>query len=175
MLVLKAFRRSLNHSTSQKCSVDQAVIFFHSPTKPETKSRKSASSSCQTALSLIAATVHLIDEFKAGPSRKHVEVTNLGELHWMLGVENQTEMRHADTIHTCPSAHTYDSILRRFYNFDELKPLSTPMDPAIRPSPQNQSPANARKPHAIILTSKPYRESSGIAPQLGHLSHSTRH
>ena len=35
---------------------------------------------------ITASNLRLIEEFKAG-LRKHIEVTDLGELHWMLGVE----------------------------------------------------------------------------------------
>jgi len=37
---------------------------------------------CTIAASSVAA----VDTFKAG-LRKHVEVTDLGKLHWMLGIE----------------------------------------------------------------------------------------
>ena len=66
----------------------------------------------------------LVDDFKAGLS-KHVEVTDLGELHWMLGIEVKRN-RAAGTVHLLQRAYI-DSILHRF-NFNDLKPLSTPMD-----------------------------------------------
>jgi len=50
-----------------------------------------------------------------------------------------------------------DSILRR-YNFDDLKPLSMPMDPAIHLT-NNQSPTNTAE-HAI-MRDKPYHEAVG--------------
>ena len=46
---------------------------------------------------IAASNLGLIDEFKAG-LRKHVEVTNLGELYWMLGVKIKRNW-HADLIH----------------------------------------------------------------------------
>jgi hypothetical protein len=56
------------------------------------------------------------------------------------------------------SQHAYiDSILRR-YNFNELKPLSAPMDPSIRLT-SDQSPATTAE-HAI-MRDKPYREAVG--------------
>jgi hypothetical protein len=73
----------------------------------------------------------------------------------MLRVEIKQD-RHAGTIHMSQRAYI-DSILRR-YNFDELKPLSTPMDPAIRLT-TDQSPANATE-HAIMCD-KPYCEAVG--------------
>ena len=84
-----------------------------------------------------------------------LEVTDLGELHWMLGVEIRRD-REAGTIHLSQRAYI-DSILRR-YNFDELKPLSIPMDPSIRLS-SDQSPATTAE-HAV-MRDKPYRKAVG--------------
>ena len=65
----------------------------------------------------------LVDDFKTHLS-KHVEVTDLGELHWMLGIKKHRP--EASTIHL--SQHSYiDSILHCF-NFADLKPLSMPID-----------------------------------------------
>ena len=56
------------------------------------------------------------------------------------------------------SQHTYINSILQHYNFNELKPLSTPMDPAI-PLTTDQSPANAAE-HAIMCN-KPYCEAVG--------------
>ena len=107
----------------QCVSVDQAV--FH-------KSNKQKSELIVVAVhvddcTIAASNTRLIEEFKAG-LRKHVEVTDLGALHWMLGLEIKRD-REAGTIHI--SQHAYiDSILHRF-NFTDLKSLSTPMDTSI--------------------------------------------
>ena len=103
---------------------------------------------------IAASNLRLIEEFKAG-LRKHVEVTDLGELHWMLGIKIKRNWDKG-TIHL--SQCTYiDSILRR-YNFDELKPLSTPMDPSIHFS-SDQSPSTTAE--HVIMRDKPYREAVG--------------
>ena len=107
-----------------KCSVDQAV--FYKLNKP--KNKVTVVTVHVDDCTIAASTPHLVEDFKAG-LREHVEVTDLGELHWMLDIEIKRD-RDARTIHL--SQHAYiDSILRR-YNFDELKPLSTSMDPSIR-------------------------------------------
>jgi hypothetical protein len=134
----------------KKCSVDQAVFYKADKAKNEVTVVAVHVDDCTIA----ASNLRLIDEFKAG-LRKHVEVTDLGELHWMLGVEIKRD-RHAGTIHLSQRSYI-DSILRR-YNFDELKPLSIPMDPAIRLTSE-QSPASAAE-HAI-MRDKPYREAVG--------------
>ena len=50
-----------------------------------------------------------------------------------------------------------NSIIRR-YNFDDLKPLSMPMDPAIHLT-NNQSPTNTAE--HVIMRDKPYCEAVG--------------
>ena len=77
---------------------------------------------------LIASTAALISGFKAQIA-KHVEISDLGELHWLLGIEIK-QNREARTIHISQRAYI-QSILRR-YNFHDLKPLSIPMDPAMQ-------------------------------------------
>jgi hypothetical protein len=133
-----------------KCSVDQAVFYKANKDKNEVTVVAVHIDDCTIA----ATNLKLIDEFKAG-LRKHVEVTDLGELHWMLGVEIKRD-RRAGTIHMSQCVYI-DSILR-CYNFDELKPLSMPMDPAIRLT-ADQAPATAAE-HAIMCD-KPYHEAVG--------------
>lgn len=133
-----------------KCSVDQAV--FHKSDKG--KNELTVVAVHVDDCTIAASTLSLIEDFKAG-LRKHVEVTDLGELHWMLGVEIKRD-RDARTIHLSQRAYI-DSIIRR-YNLDDLKPLTTPMDPAARLTPE-QAPATAAE-HAI-MRDKPYREAVG--------------
>jgi transposase InsO family protein len=132
------------------CSVDQAV--FYKSDKDRTKITIVAVhvDDCTIA----ASSLRLIDDFKAG-LRKHVEVTDLGELHWMLGLEIKRD-REGRTIHISQRAYL-DSILRRFH-FDDLKPLSTPMDTSFRLT-KEQAPASAAE-HAI-MRHVPYREAVG--------------
>src|SRR4051812_9158556 len=106
----------------KRCDVDQAVFFK------------------RTLKSLIIILVHvddctivasglsLIEEFKAEVS-KHVEITDLGELHWILGIEVRRN-RDRRTIHLSQRSYI-DSIIRRF-GFEDSKPLSLPMDPNVK-------------------------------------------
>ena len=103
---------------------------------------------------IAASNLHLIEESKAS-LRKHVEVTDLGELHWMLGIKIK-QNRDEGTIHL--SQRAYINSILRCYNFDELKPLFTPMDPSICLS-SDQSPSTTAE-HAI-MRDKPYREAVG--------------
>jgi hypothetical protein len=79
-----------------------------------------------------------VDAFKAGLS-KYVEVTDLGELHWMLGIEVKRD-HAASTIHL--SQCTYINSILHHYHFSDLKPLSMPMDVQAKLMSE-QSPANA--------------------------------
>ena len=102
------------------CSVDQAVFYKSDKDKKEHTIVAVHVDDCTIA----ASNARLVEQLKAG-LREHVEVTDLGELHWMLGLEIKRD-REAGTIHLSQGAYI-NSILRH-YHFDNLKPLSTPMD-----------------------------------------------
>jgi hypothetical protein len=103
-----------------QCSVDQAVYYKVSRDEGELTIVVVHVDDC----SITATSDDLVEALKAG-LRKHFEVTDLGELHWMLGIEIRRD-RASRMIHLSQRAYI-DSILRR-YNFEDLKPLSTPMD-----------------------------------------------
>jgi hypothetical protein len=104
-----------------RCDVDQAVFFRH--TNDATIIVLVHVDDCTIA----ATTQVLVKHFKAGIS-KHVEITDLGELHWLLGIEIKRD-RERRTIHLSQRAYI-DSIIRR-YNLDNLKPASTPMQQGL--------------------------------------------
>ena len=68
---------------------------------------------------------------------QHVEITDLGELHWLLGIEIKHD-RNKKTIHL--SQRSYISSILCRYNFQDLKPVSIPMDTNIRLT-TSQSPS----------------------------------
>ena len=73
---------------------------------------------------IAASTLSLIVTFKCRISQ-HVEITDLGELLWLLGIKIKCD-REQCIIHL--SQCTYlNSIIAR-YNFQDLKPVSTPME-----------------------------------------------
>jgi hypothetical protein len=76
---LSSIFKSLGFS---KCSVDQAVFYKQNKTKNKVTVVAVHIDDC----TITASSLDLIEGFKAD-LRKHVEVTDLGELHWMLGVE----------------------------------------------------------------------------------------
>ena len=66
----------------QQCSVNQAVFHKSDKRKKELTVVAVHVDNCTIA----ASSMRLVEDFKAG-LRRHVEVTDLGALHWMLGIE----------------------------------------------------------------------------------------
>ncbi len=79
-----------------QCSVDQAIYHKTNAAAHELTVIAVHVDNCMIAASML----RLMDDLKAGLS-KHVEVTNLGELHWMLGIEVKRDWV-AGTIVTLP-------------------------------------------------------------------------
>ena len=77
---------------------------------------------------IVATSSQLIAEFKSAISN-HVDITDLGDIHWLLGIEILRD-RPARRLHLSQRSYI-DSIIRR-YGLQDLKPVSLPMDPNIR-------------------------------------------
>ena len=85
---------------------------------------------------IAASALSLIVELKA-QIRNHVKIMDLGELHWLLGIE---VMRNREEQTIALSQRSYlDSIIHHF-RFDDLKPILTPMEPHIKLT-NTQSPS----------------------------------
>jgi hypothetical protein len=87
--------------------------------------------------------------------REHVEVTDAGEVHWLLDIEMKPD-RKAHTISLSQRAYI-ESIICRF-NFNELKPILTPIEPHVKLT-TSQSPVTAQD--FAAMRDIPYRESIG--------------
>jgi Reverse transcriptase (RNA-dependent DNA polymerase) len=131
-----------------QCEVDQAVFFKTG------KSSKAIIVVHVDDCSIAATSLAIMGELKTRIG-KFVEVTDLGELHWLLGIEI-TRDRERRTISMSQRSYI-DSILRR-YGFEDLKPISTPMDPHIRLS-SAQSPTTGLE--FAAMKNIPYREAVG--------------
>ena len=70
----------------------------------------------------------LIDDLKMR-IKEFVEITDMGELHWLLGIKVKRD-QEARTILLSQCSYI-DSIVRRF-GFKDLKPITTPMDPNVK-------------------------------------------
>jgi hypothetical protein len=120
----------VEHLGFTRCDVDQAVFFRH-------EGRNLIIILVHVDNCTIAATtITLILNFKKKIS-EHVEITDLGELHWLLGIEIRRD-RERHSIHLSQCSYI-DSIIRR-YNLQDLKPVSTPMETNLRLS-SSQSPS----------------------------------
>ena len=144
------FTQILSSLGFSQCKVDQAVFYKHSKSPHVLIVIAVHVDDCTIAANSATA----IDAFKAG-LRKHVEVTDLGELHWMLGIEVKRD-RASGTIHLSQRSYI-DSILRRF-GFEDTKPVSTPFDTQVRLTLE-QAPADAAE--FAIMRDVPYREAVG--------------
>ncbi|CAA7264973.1 unnamed protein product [Cyclocybe aegerita] len=114
----------------EQCAVDQAVFF-----KRHGKALVIVLVHVDDC-TIVATALPLIEAFKAEVA-KHVEITNLGKLHWILGIEvRRNRERHIIFL----SQHSYIDLIIRWYNLQDLKPLSIPMDPNVRLS-SAQSPS----------------------------------
>ena len=77
---------------------------------------------------IIVSALSLIVELKV-QIRNHVEITDLSKLHWLLSIK-VTQNREKRTIALSQRSYL-DSIIHCF-GFDNLKPVSTPMEPHIK-------------------------------------------
>lgn len=142
---LWAILQSLGFS---RCDVDQAVFY-----------RRDENSIIVIAVhvddcTIAASELELVVRLKRDMS-KHVEVTDLGELHWLLGIEVKRD-RSSHAIRLSQKSYI-DDIVRRF-NFDELRPISTPMDPNLVLS-SSQSPSTPDQ--IAAMRNIPFREAIG--------------
>jgi len=134
----------------KQCAVDQAVYFKVIVTKGKLTVVVVHVDDCL----IVATTIRLIKELKAG-LRRHFEVTDLGELHWMLGIKVKCN-RPGCIVHL--SQHTYIHAILCHYHLADLKPLSTPMDHQVRLS-TDQAPASAAE--CAMMRDVPYHEAVG--------------
>ena len=132
----------------KRCDVDQAVFY-----------RRKGST-------LIIVLVHVDDCTIAGTSialilrfkieiAKFVAITDLGELHWILGIEVK-RIRENQSIHLSQKSYI-ESMLRR-YGFEDLKPVSLPMETSVRLT-SAQSPSTTQE--IAIMRNIPYQEAVG--------------
>ena len=96
----------------------------------------------------------LIDEFMAEMNEKY-KLTDTGPASWLLGIKISRDFTNKTL---SLSQHTYiDSIITKF-NFNDLKPLATPMDPTI-PLSKTQGPS--KLDDIAKMKNVPYREAVG--------------
>ena len=103
---------------------------------------------------IVGKSQKLVDRFKA-EIKKHVNIMDMGDLHWILGIEVH---RIREEKKLLLSQKAYIKSILRCYRFEDLKPTSTPMDPASRLI-MIQSPATTEEYAAMKHV--PYHEAVG--------------
>ena len=132
----------------EQCTIDQAIFIKHGPT------------------TLIIIVIHIDDCTIAASSlalivaftaelTKHVKITDLGKLHWLLGIE-VTHNREERSL--ALSQQSYLNSIICCFNFNDLKPVSSPMEPNVRLS-TSQSPLTGAGYAAMQHI--PYQEAVG--------------
>ena len=134
-----------------RSNVDQAVFYHHSGHNGHATIIVVVHvDNCTIAASALS----LVITFKCEIAQ-YVEITDLGELHWLLSIEIRRDHDH-QTIHL--SQRSYIDSIITWYNFQDLKPVSMPMETSNRLS-TSQAPATTleiAKMHDI-----PYLEAVG--------------
>jgi hypothetical protein len=150
--ILKDFLRM------ERCEVDQAVFF-----RCEGDTLIVIVAHVDD-LTITASSKALMEEVKT-QLNKALKITDQGEIHWILGISVQRDRAHR-TI-SLGQASYVDSILQR-YGFENIRPLSMPMDPHVNLSTA-QSPRTQTE--FAAMRNVPYREAVG---SLMYLSLGTR-
>ena len=96
----------------------------------------------------------LMDQVKR-KLRAELEVTDLGEIHWLLGIEIRRD-RENKTLMMCQRSYI-NSVIKRF-GLEDAKPLASPMEPSAHLS-NAQSPVTSRE--IADMRDVPYREAVG--------------
>ena len=103
---------------------------------------------------ITGSTQHSVQFYKDKLKQKY-SLTDLGAANWLLGIKITRDFE-ARTISLSQSSYI-DSIITRF-NFTDLKPFATPMDPSIRFS-KEQCPQTPEE--VADMCKVPYREAIG--------------
>ena len=112
----------INNLGFKLCEVDQAIFIKQS--KKTLIIIVIHIDDCTIATSALSLVVELKVQI-----RNRVEITDLGKLHWLLGIE---VMHNCEERTLALSQWSYlESIIRRF-RFNNLKPVLTPMEPHIK-------------------------------------------
>jgi len=96
----------------------------------------------------------LVNEAKERVNGKY-KMTDLGPCKWLLGIKIERDLENHTT---SLSQHAYIESILVYFNFDDVKPLSMPIDPNI-PLTKAQSPSTLAE--IAKMRNVPYREAVG--------------
>jgi len=132
----------------KRCEVDQAVFYW-----VEGESVMALASHVNDC-SAVTSSVELEEEIKA-ELRKAFEISDLGEINWILGIA----VKHDHVARTIGlSQKSYINSMLSQYSFENVKPVTMPMDPSMHFS-TSQSPKTTQE--FAKMKDKPYREAVG--------------
>ncbi|PIL25828.1 transcription factor [Ganoderma sinense ZZ0214-1] len=143
----KTLTAAMENMGFTRCVADHAVFY-----KREGESAIIVAASVDDLT--ITGTSDLVDAF-AVDIKQRFEMSDLGDLHWILGIEVRRD-RQARTIAISQRSYI-DTIVSRF-NLDEAAPLSIPLQPGS-PLGNHQSPSTPRQ--FEDMRDVPYREAVG--------------
>jgi hypothetical protein len=103
---------------------------------------------------MVTSTVNLMKKVKDEIS-KDFRITDLGEIHWILGFEVKRD-REKCTISL--SQASYIKAMLQRYGFESIKPRATPMDPNTKLS-KSDAPKTSKE--FAEMKNRPYHESVG--------------
>lgn len=104
---------------------------------------------------LVSISLGLIDWVK-NSVKEFVEIMDIGEIHWLLGVEVKRDREIGKIM---LSQWSYIDASLHWFGLEDIKPVSTPMDPAIHLT-SNQLPKSTTE--IACMTKIPYQEAIGI-------------
>lgn len=105
-------------------------------------------------ISIAGSTIVIVLEIK-DKLWKRLEITDMGEIHWLLGIEVRRD-RERHTISLSQRSYI-ESIISRL-NFDSIKPRSTPLNPSL---PLSKADCPKTTAEIGLMAGKPYREAVG--------------
>ena len=118
-----------------RCKVDQAVFF-----KLESNDELTIVVIHIDDCTIVGSSLALVMDQKKWVV-EHVKVIDLGELHWLLGIEVKRD-RETHTISL--SQQSYIKSIIRHFGLKDSKPISTPMDPNTKISTSDNPSTGAQ-------------------------------
>ena len=132
----------------KRCEADPAVFYTH-------KGRDIAVLACHVDdCTITGSTKALIQSYKDKLQEKY-SLTDLGPANWLLGIKITRDLENR--MMSLSQSSYIDAMLTKF-NFTDLKPFATPMDPSIRYS-KDQCPQTLEE--IVEMKKIPYREAVG--------------
>jgi hypothetical protein len=103
---------------------------------------------------IMVTSLVLVDRVKKG-IKGHVEIMDLGEIHWLLGIEVKRDHELGKLM---LSQWSYIDVSLHRFRFEDFKPISMPMDPSTHLTSDQSPKSTAEIAHMATI---PYKEAVG--------------